>query len=210
MVARRIVVLNPNTSPVVTALLHAAAVRHVPPGWRVLTRAVATGPDALRTAADLASAAREVVAVARTLTDCDGLVIAAFGDPGLDAARAVATCPVVGLGASGLAAAAAGGRFGILTLGRRMDGALRARVQRLGLADRLTDLRYLAADIPEVARDAGTFVPLIEAEARHAARQGARSLLLGGAPFAGLGARVRAPIPVIDGLGAALDLLLTR
>lgn len=204
---RRIMVLNPNTSPVVTGLLHRAASGRVPPGCTVLTRSVAAGPEALRTAEDLAVAAHEVVAVAGSVTGIDGLVIAAFGDPGLEAAQAVAAFPVVGIGSCGLRAAAAHGAFAILTLGPKMDGMLRARVDRLGLAPRLTGLRYLDADIPGVAADPGRFLPAIAEEARRAAADGARALLLGGAPFAGLGGRVMAGIPVLDGLGAALDCL---
>lgn len=205
---RRIMVLNPNTSIVVTDLLRRASAHRAFPGCEIVTRSVAAGPDALRNAADLAVAAREVVAVARAETDIDGLVIAAFGDPGLAAAQDAAACRVVGLGASGLRAAAEHGPFAILTLGPQMDAPLRARLRALGLAEHLTGLRYLDADIPGVAADPDGFLPAICAETRLAAASGARALLLGGAPFAGLGKRVSAGIPVIDGLNAALDSLL--
>jgi len=207
---RRVMVLNPNTDPQVTALLRRAARASAPPGCRTFTRSVSSGPTALRDAADLVIAERQVLSLVRAGCAPDGLVIAAFGDPGLEAAQAVAAFPVAGLGASGLAAAAAHGRFAILTLGPGMDAPLRARIARLGLADRLAGLRYLDADIPDVARNPDRFLPAIEAEARHAADAGARALLLGGAPFAGLGQRARAPIPVIDGLKAAIDAVLAR
>lgn len=201
-------VLNPNTDPQVTALLRRAARDCAPPGCRTVTRSVPSGPKALRDAADLAVAERQVLSLVRTGCAPDGLVIAAFGDPGLEAARAVAGFPVAGLGASGLAAAAAHGRFAILTLGPRMDAPLRARIAGLGLADHLAGLRYLDADIPDVAANPDRFLPAIEAEARLAAEAGARALLLGGAPFAGLARKVRAPVHVIDGLKAAIDAVL--
>jgi Asp/Glu/hydantoin racemase len=193
---------------VVTGLLHRAALRRAPPDCEIVTRSVGAGPEALRNAADLAVAAQEVLAVARTATGLDGLVIAAFGDPGLVAARQAAPFPVVGLGASGLHAAAGHGRFAILTLGPQMDGPLRARLHGLGLAAQLAGLRYLDADIPGVAADPDRFLPAIAEEARRAAADGAHALLLGGAPFAGLGVRVASCIPVIDGLNAAIDCLL--
>jgi len=201
-------VLNPNTSPRITELLRRAALHAAPPHCAIVTRSVAAGPAALRDAADLAVAEREVLAMVRDKADLDGLVIAAFGDPGLDAAQAAVRFPVVGLGTSGLTEAAAHGRFVLLTLGPRMDATLRARVAGLGLAGQLAGLRYLDADIPDVAEDPERFLPVIEAEARIAESEGAQALLLGGAPFCGLGQRVRAGIPVIDGLRAAFDRVL--
>lgn len=205
---KRIMLLNPNTSPRITDLLQQAALRSGPLHCTIVTRSVAAGPAALRDAADLAVAEREVLAVARAQSDLDGMVIAAFGDPGLEAARAVARFPVVGLGASGLMAAAAHERFSILTLGPQMDATIRARVAGFGFARQLAGLRYLAADIPDVAKNPERFLSLIEAEARIAASEGAQALLLGGAPFAGLGHQVCACIPVIDGLRAAIDKVL--
>lgn len=196
--------LNPNTSPVVTQLLHRAAVGIAAPGVEIETRTAPFGAEALRDAADLVEAARAVAEVVRGLPPCDGLVIAAFGDPGLAAARRSLACPVAGIGEAGLAAAAAQGRFVLLTLGPAMDVPLRARIAAEGLADRLLGIRYLDADIPEVAAAPAAFLPAIAAEAERAAGQGAQALLLGGAPFSGLGRQVRATIPVIDGLGAAL------
>lgn len=196
--------LNPNTNPRITDLLGQAARRYAPPGCTIISRNVAAGRPALRDAADLAVAEQEVLAILRGQPDLDGLVIAAFGDPGLQAAQALASFPVVGLGASGLAAGAAHGPFAILTLGPQMDTVLRARIAESGLLGQLTSLRYLNAQIPEVADNPQRFLPLIEAEASMAAQAGAKALLLGGAPFAGLGSQACAVIPVIDGLQAAL------
>lgn len=208
--AKRIMVLNPNTSSRITDLLRRAALKVAPPDCTVVARSVAAGPAALREAADLAFAEREVLSVVRTQTDLDGLVIAAFGDPGLEKAQASAGFPVVGLGASGLTAAAALGQFVILTLGPQMDKHLRTRVSQLSLASHLIGIRFLQADIPDVAEAPERFLTEIKAQAEVAAAEGAQALLLGGAPFTGLGHLVRAPIPVIDGLKAAFDQLLAR
>jgi allantoin racemase len=201
---KRIMVLNPNTNPRITDLLGQAARNHAPPGCTIISQNVAAGRPALRDAADLAVAEQQVLAMVRTQPDLDGLVIAAFGDPGLQAAQAMAPYPVAGLGASGLAAGAAHGSFAILTLGPQMDAVLRTRIAESGFIRQLTSLRYLNAQIPEVAENPLRFLPLIEAEASIAAQAGAKALLLGGAPFAGLGQQARADIPVIDGLKAAL------
>lgn len=213
---RRIMVLNPNTDPRITELLRRAALHCAPPGCTIVTRSVAAGPAALRVAADLLVAEREVLTVLRAqsdldgVADLDGLVIAAFGDPGLEEAQKIARFPVVGLGASGMKASAAYGRFAILTMGKQMDANLRARVVQRGLAGHLSDIRYLDADIPDVARNPLGYLSVIEAEARIAATKGAQALLLGGAPFAGLSQHPRACIPVIDGLAAAFEDIIAK
>lgn len=207
---KRIMVLNPNTSSRITDLLRRAALRVARPDCAVVVQSVAAGPAALRNAADLACAEREVLAVVSKQNDLDGLVIAAFGDPGLEKAQAAARFAVAGLGMSGIKAAAAKGRFMILTLGPQMDALLRARVAQLGCADHLIGIRYLRADIPDVAEKPERFLPEIEAEAQAAAAEGAQALLLGGAPFSGLCHLVRAPLPVVDGLQEALDQLAAR
>lgn len=201
---RRIMVLNPNTSTIITELLRRAALDCAPPDCTIITQSVSAGPAALREATDLVVAEREVLSVLRAQSNLNGLVIAAFGDPGLDRAQQIAQFPVVGLGASGMAASAAYGRFAILTLGEQMDAPLRARVEKCGLSRHLSEIRYLPADIPDVAQNPLAYLSLIEAEAQVAATKGAQALLLGGAPFAGLGQHARACIPVIDGLAAAL------
>lgn len=198
-----VLIINPNTNASITALMLAAAER-IAPQMRFRGATAAFGSDALRTQADLAAASRAVEAVMRREGECAGIVIGAFGDPGIDAARALAGCPVVGLGESGLRAAAATGRFGVLTLGTELEPVIAGRVARMGLSHLLTGIRFLNADIPEVAARPEAYLELIAREAREAARAGASAMLLGGAPFSGLGERVRAPIPVIDGLGAAI------
>lgn len=207
MTQSKITILNPNTSDTITALLRSAALRIAPASMQITVRAVTVGADALRNAQDLKIAAQAVEDAARRIVGIDGLIIAAFGDPGLPAARRIAPCPVVGLGESGFLAAGAAGRFGILTLGPLMEPALRIKAAEMGLTDRLTGIRFLDADIPDVARAPEAFLPAITAEAERLAQQGAGAMLLGGAPFAGLGGLVRATIPVIDGLGAAINRL---
>lgn len=207
MAQSKITILNPNTSGTITALLRRAALRIAPASMQITVRAVTVGADALRNAQDLRIASQAVEDVARQIDGVDGLIIAAFGDPGLQAARQLLPCPVVGLGESGFLAAGAAGRFGILTLGPLMEPALRAKTAEMGLTDHLTGIHFLDADIPDVARDPLAFLPTIKREADRLAQHGAGALLLGGAPFAGLGGLVHATIPVIDGLGAAIDRL---
>ncbi|MDR3494213.1 MAG: aspartate/glutamate racemase family protein, partial [Ancalomicrobiaceae bacterium] len=105
----RLLVANPNTSADITEKMATTARAIAGPRAAILPDTAPFGASALETEADLAVAADAVAAMLRR-ADCDGAIIAAFGDPGLKAARAAAPMPVVGLGESGLIVAGEGGR----------------------------------------------------------------------------------------------------
>lgn len=204
-------ILNPNGAADVTARLAAAARAHAQGAARIEAWMAEDGPArGIATPAALAAAEAAVLRLAVRGRDAQGLVIGAFGDPGLGAARAASRIPVAGLGEAGIRAAAAHGRFAVLTLGPAMHAAIAARIEGMGLADRLDGIEFLDAAIPEVAADPARFAPKAREAAARAAARGAQALLLGGAPFAGMGrvAGLGAPIPVLDGLAEAIDALL--
>ena len=80
---------------------------------------------------------------------CDGYVIACFDDTGLDAARCVASGPVVGICEAAMhVATLLGGRFSVVTTLARSVPALEALARRYGVADRC---RVRAAEVPVLA-----------------------------------------------------------
>jgi Asp/Glu/hydantoin racemase len=146
--------------------------------------------------------------------DCAAAIIGAFGDPGLEEARATRPIPIVGLGESGIRAAAAGGRrFSIVTAGTAMHEALLAKIDALGVRDRLASLRYLSHTVLDVVRDRARVLPdAVTAIAACAAEDGADAVLLGGAPFAGAAHLLAegSAIPVLDGVEAAVGSALLQ
>lgn len=201
---RSIVILNPNTSRLISDLLQRRAEVLLNGAMRIRVLAAPFGSPALRNAADLALAEKAVIAMANRLPPNDGVIVGAFGDPGLSALREAGHLSVAGLGKSGYRAAAAQGRFAILTLGRDMEDAIRLRAAQLGAADRLTECHFLPEDIPTVAARPEDFRARIEAFARAAAGRGAQALLLGGAPFSGMAMTLPSGFPVLDGLSSAI------
>jgi allantoin racemase len=86
--------------------------------------------------------------------DYDAAVIAAFGEPGLEAAREIASMPVFGLGESGVRAAVAHGRrFAIITIGPRLRSIIERMAGTHGASGRLVGLRFLGVSVLDVARD---------------------------------------------------------
>jgi Asp/Glu/hydantoin racemase len=203
-----ILLINPNTSESVTARLTAEARRVAEPGVTIRAVTAPFGAPAIQTAKELAVAADAVLAAIATNEDCGSAIIGAFGDPGLEHARAAASMPVFGLGESGiLTASQSGRRFAIVTVGEGMRGDIMGRVERLGVADRLVALQFLSASVADVVRDRAALIPaIVDAVTESVARHGAHAVLLGGGPFVGLAHEVGAQIavPVLDGLHAAV------
>jgi len=206
---RRILLLNPNTTASITASLERFAALHLGTRARITAVTAPFGAPALETEADLALAAQAVAEMIASHPDHDVAIIAAFGDPGLASARRQAPMPVLGIGEEGFLAAGAGGRrFAVVTLGAAMRGSIERKASDLGLAPRLTGITIIGGAVLAVAAEPGAFHDRLVAAARAAVEhEGAEAVLFGGAPFAGIGAAIadRVPVPVIDGVSAALD-----
>jgi allantoin racemase len=205
---RRILLINPNISPLVTQILADEARKIV--GDAATIRAVTApfGSASLECRAELIVAAHAVLEAIAAEKDYDCAIIGAFGDPGLDAAQDIAGRPVFGLGRSGLRAAAADGRrFAIVTVGARMRGDIERALASLGLSGRLAAIRFLESSVLGLAQDRDRLTDDLAALANACAQQdGAQSVLFGGAPFAGIGRQIaeRVVVPVFDGLTAAV------
>lgn len=209
----RILMLNANTSAEITERLCAKA-RAMAPGVEFVP---ATGRFGARY---IASRAASVIAAHAALdayaafgAGCDAVLLACFGDPGLDALRELAPVPVVGLAdASAEAAGRLGHRFGVVTGGAAWGPMLTEFFAARGLSARLAGVRTVAPSGGEIARDPEAALALL-AEACNAsvAQDGADVVVLGGAGLVGLAARlqgrVRAPVlcSVETGIRAALQ-----
>ncbi len=140
----------------------------------------------------------------------DAHVIACFDDTGLDAARALANAPVVGIGEAGFhLACMLAHRFAVVTTLSRSVPVLENNLLRYGLDRRCARVR--ATDVPVLELDN----PLsgarhkIDTEIRRALDDDrAEAIVLGCAGMADLAASLSAEfgVPVIDGVAAAVVL----
>lgn len=210
----RLLVVNPNTSAAITQRMVTVARRVA--GARAEIRGVTApfGAPALESEADLELARRAVLAMVSAFEEVDGVLVAAFGDPGLDLVRAYADVAAEGLGEAGLLASAEGGRpFAILTLGPALGPGILSRVAALGLAQQLVGLDFLSCGVLDLAADPERFVPeILDRVAACVQHQGAEAVLLAGAPFAGFAADLaaRTAVPLQDGLTAGIERLISR
>lgn len=212
---KTLLLLNPNTSAEVSALLQ----RHAAPVAQAagLSLAVATarfGPRYITGEAGAAVAGHAALDAFAAHVQSHGLpaavLLACFGDPGLFALRAVAGVPVRGLAEASMEAAARRGPFAIVTGGAAWAPMLQRLAAVLPLPAPLLGVQAVARSGGELAADPqGAVEVLREAALQALARwPQARCVLLGGAGLAGLAAPLaeHLPCPVLDNLAEALQL----
>jgi Asp/Glu/hydantoin racemase len=205
----KLLVINPNISASVSALIEAEALRSADPGTQVQVVTAAAGVAYIETRFEAMLGAHAAAQLAaQHHAGCDAVIVAAFGDPGLMALREVLPCPVTGLTEASLASACLlGQRFSIVAISQRIRAWYAETVQAYGLSSRLASIRALdepLADIGTVQGDQGE--RLVQLAQRCVREDGADVIVLAGAPLAGLarGIAARLPVPVVDGVSSAV------
>lgn len=203
-----ILILNPNMTEAMTDRLVETAARVAAPGT-VLSRA--TAPRGFpyissRAEAQIAGAiALEMLAERQD--QFDAAIIAAFGDPGLIAARELFDQPIIGMSeAAMLTSLMLGKRFGIVSFAARMAPWYEECVEMHGLMGRCAGVFCLDEPFTSVADVAGEKSEALVGLSAKAIAGGADVIILAGAPLAGLAAEVAhvVPVPLVDQVQAAL------
>ncbi|WP_425098303.1 aspartate/glutamate racemase family protein [Tropicibacter sp. S64] len=204
-----IVLINPNSTVAMTESMLRVA-RQVAPGVRIEGMTNHGGPPAIQGAADgdLAVPPMLDCVKAAAAEGAQAIIIGCFDDTGLEEARALVDCPVLGIGqAAYLTAIAVGGRFSVVTTLSVSLPVLEGNVRRYGLGAYLAKMR--ASEVPVLAleEDPEAATQKVLAEVRRAeAEDDIRSVVLGCggmvdiAARAGQGTQVR----MIDGVRAAV------
>ena len=206
-----LLLINPNTSEAMTAGIAAAARASAGPGVQVTALQPDFGPRSIEGFFDETVAAAGVAALVRQhAAGHDAVVIACFGDPGLDAAREATTVPVLGIAEAAFHAASfVATGFSVVTTMTRTCIIAEHLLHRYGFERRCRGVH--GSDIPVLALEDGgaACLPAIEALARQAlAADRSGAIVLGCAGMANLCATLqqRLQVPVIDGVAAAVHL----
>lgn len=198
--------INPNASAATTAMMAALVAEALPPGLALEAVTAPAGPTMIVNEAELAAAAPGVVALGTAAGAIAGVIVAAFGDPGLEALRARLSVPVVGIfEASCREAARDGRRFAIATVTPGLADVMRRKVAQLGLADRFQGVWLTSGDPERLAADPARLEEALAAEVGRCFAEGAEAVIIGGGPLgrAAAGLERRFASPVIAPLTAA-------
>ncbi|OLR92532.1 aspartate/glutamate racemase family protein [Actinokineospora bangkokensis] len=204
-----LLVINPNTSAPMTALVERAARAVAGPGTRVRAVTPAMGPASIESHYDEALAVPGVLAevAAGERAGVDGYVLACFGDPGLDAAREVATGPVVGIAEAAMRTAMYLGRgFSVVTTLARTTGRARDLAARYGAERACLGVHACGIPVLDLESDPDAVKKVVAACAVALEADGSDAVVLGCAGMAELCAVVSAElgVPVVDGVQAAV------
>jgi allantoin racemase len=205
-------IVNANTTAAMTRTIAAAAARAARPDTKIRAVESAFGPASVEGAYDDAFAVPGLlVRVAEGEAEgADAHVLACFDDTGLDAARALADSPVVGIGEAGFhLATLVAHRFTVVTTLSRSVPVIENNLLRYGLERRCARVRASEVAVLELDDPASGARARIGAEISRALEDdGADAIVLGCAGMADLAAALSAEfgVPVIDGVAAAVVL----
>lgn len=202
--SRRVLVVNPNTSPEVTEAYLAAA-RAVAQEDVTLTGVTGRfGARIVTTEAENLIAGHSALdLVADHLDGHDAIILAITFDTGLDALSSVLSVPVVGITEAALRAASAGGRrVGVVFFGGVSRGLYEAVLARNGVDPKgmvAIEISGASDYLSPEAKDAA----VLDA-CRRLQDQGAEAVVICGAAIVGMAARIAClvPLPVFDGIEA--------
>jgi Asp/Glu/hydantoin racemase len=203
----RILLINPNSLEATTAMMVAIAKSAAATGFDIVGVTATRAPSMIVSAEALEAAAPEVEEIARAhQASSDGIIVAAFGDPGLAGIRAAIGLPAVGIGESSMLEAAEGGRrFGVATTTPLLKAKIDALPDALGLRSCYTGTRFAEGD-PNEHDPARLRAALAGAVEACIAQDGAEAVIIGGGPL-GEAARELQPmftVPVIAPIPSAV------
>ena len=207
----RIRVINPNTTAAMTATIGKAAEEVAAAGTEIEAVTSSTGPVSIEGYYDEALCLPGLLMEIRKgeAAGADAHIIACFDDTGLDAARQLASAPVVGIGEAAYhAATLVAHKFTVVTTLARSIPALEHNLAKYGFERRG---RIRAADVPVLALEDETSnarARIDEEIVRALAEDRAETIVLGCAGMAKLARDLAAKhaCPVIEGVGVAVKL----
>jgi len=206
-------VINPNTSSAMTETIGRAARSVAAPGTTILASCPSQGVESIEGHFDEAVAAIGVLEQIKqgAAQGAQGHVIACFGDPGLLAAREIASGPVIGIAEAAMhLATLVATRFSIVTTLPRTVIIARHLLRQYGFEHHCAALH--AIDLPVLALEDGT--GLAQQKVRERCIQAKRddrsgAIVLGCGGMAELASELTHELgmPVIDGVTAAVKMV---
>lgn len=205
----KILVVNPNISEDVTKLIEKESKRVANPDTEIIMETAPFGVEYIETRMESVIAGYATACVAAEHHgEYDGMVVAAFGDPGLTGIKELLDVPVVGMTEAALASACLlGQRFSIIAISDRITAWYRETVERSHLSTRLASIRSLKDPLRSVGTVQEDFSErLVELAKEAVENDGADVIILAGAPLAGLARNLEGKlnVPIVDGVSSAV------
>ena len=203
-----IILINPNSTASMTDAMLRTARQTIPTatfdGWTSHH-----APPAIQGAQDGKAAEAPLLNLVAKASGqgATAIIIGCFDDTALHAARALASCPVIGIGQAAYhLAAVAGGRFSVVTTLDISVPILEHNISAYGLAGQLGRVRASGVAVLDLEQDPTAATPKVRAQIDSAAREdGIQSVVLGCGGMVDIdqGSAHHHGIRLIDGVRAA-------
>lgn len=209
----KILLVNPNTTSSMTDKVGETAKTVAASGTEIIAVNPEYGPVSIEGYYD------EVFSIPGLLEEvrkgeasgCHGTVIACFDDTGLDAARCIASGPVVGICEAAMQIASLlANSFSVVTTLRRSIPALEELKVKYGMSRKCNRIRATDVPVLELENPDSEASKLIRGEIQEALDEdGSEAIVLGCAGMADLTSELSKEfgVPVIDGVSAAVKLV---
>jgi len=208
----RILVINPNSSTVVTAEIdRAVAAFRACSSTTIDVIGLADGPPGIQSQRDVEAVVPPLLACVQR-EEADAYVVACYSDPGLFAARELTVAPVYGIAESGiLTALTLGARFGVVSILENSIPRHLRHVHSMGVITRMAGDRALGLGVAQLADESVTWQRMLDIGRQLRDTDGANVLVLG---CAGMGRYRRRlaealEMPVVEPTQAATGMALT-
>ncbi len=202
----RILIINPNSDPQMTAAIQAAAQSFAGGAFQVETLSTPGAPPFIDTYSDKVQSGPGMLRILEENESAfDAFVIACHSDPNLGAARERTRKPVIGIGEASMKLASfLGHSFSVVTTHQHSVPGKLAQARAAHLQDLLASVRA-----PEKGEESLTDLNLfLELSRRAVEEDGAEVIVLGCAGLSGMDRTISQAleVPVLDGVVCALIL----
>jgi allantoin racemase len=205
-----ILLINPNSSEATSEMMHSIALASAAGRLVVKTVTARRAPGMIVTPEQLAASAAEVVELGTAHgRDCAGIIVSAFGDPGLAELRHKVAVPVVGICEASMIEASQGGRaFAVATSTPDLIEAIDQRAHDLGLAHLYRGIRCTEGDPVALASDPALLTEALAGAVRASIEEdGAEAVIIGGGPLGQAAEKLRPRFdqPVLGSIPCAIE-----
>jgi allantoin racemase len=202
---KHILLINPNSSAKMTADIRATIAALPVPELDVTVVKMDRSPDVLESFADYTLAGRETIRYLENYGPkdrrYDGVLLACFGDPCLQALKEIAAVPVIGIAEAAFSMALLMGfKFSILAASSKAKPMMEFLVKSYGLEGRMASVETFDLQITDFINDKDRLRESVRQASARAVAKGAEVLILGCAGMTMLGDELGnlAGIPVLD------------
>ena len=207
----KLLLVNPNTTASITGKMLDAACAVASQRTEIVAVTAGYGPESIEGYYDEVFSIPPMLDAVKAHPDAAGVVVGCFDDTGVDAARCVASVPVIGIcqAAMQVASIVSGSFTVVTTLGRSVP-AIEHLARRYGYADLCRKVR--ASEIPVLALEdaaSGARDQLRAEVCRALDEDGCESIVLGCAGMVDMARSLseELAVPVVEGVTAAVKII---